>query len=432
MIYTISETIATIADCAVLFCFLIFSLSFKDLKLILRAAVTISFAVTFTIIIWVMNQLFTLEGAFIFSYFIMLFLYCRLALKGKWWHQFLMVLVGLAAIFLVNAVVSIVSASILHKEYANLLLMRNPARILLLFISKIALVSILISISAAVRRRKFILHPIQTLVSVVLLITTIIAGSAIEKLLLENLLPMPYAAIIMISLVVICILLFCFIIQLSVQNQAMIKQVFLETQLKDNEIKMKESLQWNNSIRTLQHDLNNHMAAITQYLESNEVDKAISYIEKINGKTSQYPKYTDTNNQVLNAVVDLKRMICTDQGIDLKCYIQDNLLPVEDVIFTTVFGNLFDNAIEAERNEETKEIRLMIEILGSYLHITIQNRISQSVIIDGHLPQTKKINKSNHGLGMLSVNETIDDCGGTIEYYEQNNWFVVDVLIPCL
>lgn len=432
MIYAISEVIATIVDCAVLFCFLIFTLSFKDMKPITKIIITSAFAVIFGIVILTLNHLFTLEGAFILAYFIMLFLYCRSALKGKWWHQFLIALVGLAAIFLINAVISIVSASILRKEYSNLLLMRNPARIFLLLISKITLISSLLPISIAVRRRKFILNPIQTLVSIILLIMTIVAGSTIEKMLLELLLPTPYATITMISLVIISILLLFIITQLSVQNQTMIKQVYLETRLKDDEIKMKESLQWNDSIRTLHHDLNNHLAIITQYLEMKDVEKAINYIEKINGKTSQFLKYTDTNSQVLNAMVDLKRMICRDQGIDLKCYIQDVFPIFDDAIFSTVFGNLFDNAIEAERNEEIKEIRLLIETLGSYLHITIQNRISTSVIIDGKLPQTTKKEKGNHGLGLLSVNETINNYGGAIEFCESNSWLVVDVLIPCL
>lgn len=432
MIYAFSEIIATIIDCIVLFCFLIFTLSFKEIKPIAKIIITSTFALMFGIVILILNHLFTLEGAFMLAYFIMLFIYCRFALKGQWWHQFLMVLVGLASIFLINAFISIVSASILQKEYSNLLLMRNPARILLLLISKITLIFSLMTISIAVRRRKFILNSIQTLVSIILLITTIVAGSAIEKMLLEHLFPTPYATIIMISLVIISILLLFIITQLSVQNQTMIKQVYLETRLKDDEIKLKESLQWNNSISTLQHDLNNHLAIITQYLECNDVVNAINYIEKINGKTSRFPKYTDTNSQVLNAMVDLKRMICRNEGIDLKCYIQDELPSFDDPTFSTIFGNLFDNAIEAERKEKNKEIRLLIETLGSYLHITIQNRISTSVINDGKFPGTSKKDKGDHGLGLISVNETVNNYGGAIEFCESNGWLVVDVLIPCL
>ena len=432
MIYAVSEAIATIVDCAVLFSFLIFTLSFKELRPVKKIIITSLFALMFGMVILILNNLFTLEGGFILVYFTMLFVYCRSVLKGQWWHQFLMVLVGLATIFLINAVISIVSTSVLQKEYSNLLLMRNPARILLLLISKITLLSSLLPISIAIRRRKFILNPVQTLVSIILLITTIVAGSTIEKMLLEQLLPTPYATIIMISLVIISILLLYIIIQMSVQNQTMLKQVYLETRLKDDEIKIRESLQWNDSIRTLQHDLSNHLAVITQYLENNDVKKAINYIEKINRKNSRFPKYTNTNSQVLNAVVDLKRLMCRNQGIDLKCYIQDELPTFDDAIFSTVFGNLFDNAIEAERNEKIKEIRLLIEILGSYLHITIQNRISTPVIIDGNLPKTTKKEIENHGLGLISVNEAINNYGGVIEFCESNGWFVVDVLIPCL
>lgn len=128
---------------------------------------------------------------------------------------------------------------------------------------------------------------------------------------------------------------------------------------------------------------------------------------------------------MLNAILDLKRVICKNENIDLKCYIQSNLPEFDDVAFSTIFGNLIDNAIEAE----IKEIRLAVEVLGTYLHITIQNRIQTSVLINGEFPKTTKFDNMNHGLGIYSINETIAQNNGAIEFYEQDGWFVADVLM---
>ena len=144
-------------------------------------------------------------------------------------------------------------------------------------------------------------------------------------------------------------------------------------------------------------------------------------MKKISGKLEECPNYTDTNSQILNAILDLKRVVCKNENISLKCYIQNDLPKFDDVTFST---------IEAERKENQKEIRLAIESLGTYLHITIQNRIQNSVLINGSLPKTTKSDKTNHGLGIYSIHEAIAQSNGVIHFYEKEGWFLADVLIP--
>jgi signal transduction histidine kinase len=429
MIYTISENIATAVDSIVLIFFLVHCLSFKAIRHSLKILSTVLFSTVFFLATTFLNSVSILEGIYTILYFLILFAFCRITLQGKWWHQLLLVIVGLAAIFLVNSVISIISVSILKSDYSNLLLMRNPARVFLLFLSKLSLFVLLLTISNGVRKEKIILHLMQAIVSTVTLIITIIAGIIIEKIILEHLILVQYASIIMSCLAIIDILLLFILIQFSLQNQSNLKQIALQTRLHDDEVKMQEAIQWNKSIRTLQHDLNNHMSSIFQYIENGNSDKALEYIKKISGNLMKYPIYTNTNSQMLNAILDLKRMICKDEDIALKCYIQSDLTDFDDVAFSTIFGNLMDNAIEAEKEEKNKEIRLSVETLGTYLHITIQNRIHKPVIINGELPQTTKNDKLNHGLGMYSVSETIAHNNGVIEYYEKDNWFIVDVLM---
>ncbi|MCD7891426.1 MAG: GHKL domain-containing protein [Ruminococcus sp.] len=123
-------------------------------------------------------------------------------------------------------------------------------------------------------------------------------------------------------------------------------------------------------------------------------------------------------------------MICKNEGIDIKCYVQKNLPEFDDMIFSTIFGNLIDNAIESERRENIKEIRLAIESIGTYLHITIQNRIHEPILVNGRLPKTQKKDKINHGIGMHSITETLSQIDGVIEIYERDTWFVADVILP--
>ena len=90
-----------------------------------------------------------------------------------------------------------------------------------------------------------------------------------------------------------------------------------------------------------------------------------------------------------------------------------------------------DNAIEAEKKEPNKEIRISLEMAGSFLHITIQNRIHQPVLVNGEMPDTSKKDKQNHGLGLYSVTETIERCHGVLDISENEEWIIADVLLPC-
>lgn len=429
MIYTIAEFIATVSDCVILFGFLIASLSFKKIPILPKIVITSLFSAVMILNIVILNYHFTLEGVFTVFYLIILFSFSAIVLQGKWWHQLVLCLVGLAGIFLINAIITVLSSIILNEEYDNLLLMRNPARIFLLFLSKLSLLCILIPAANIIRKKKITLHLFQGVISIIALTVSIIAGITIEKMILEHLLPPLYATIIMSSLAIINILLLFIMVQFSVQNQTQLNQVALQIRLNDDEKKLQESVQWSKSVRALRHDLSNHLISISQFIKSGEDNKALAYIEKISGNLPDAPPFTDTNNPTLNAILDLKRIICQKENINLKCYIQKDLAPFDDTAFSTVFGNIMDNAIEAEKNEQQKEIRLSLESKGAYLHITVQNRIHIPVLVNGELPNTTKRDKRNHGLGMYSVMETITQNNGAINIYEKDGWLIVDVLM---
>ena len=114
----------------------------------------------------------------------------------------------------------------------------------------------------------------------------------------------------------------------------------------------------------------------------------------------------------------------------LKTLLED-IFKVSDAFNKTDVKNAFREQIEAEIKEEQKEIRLSLEMASDYLHIIIQNRIHNSILINGNLPPTTKNDNKNHGLGIYSVTEAVSQMNGAINFREENNWFIVDVLMQC-
>ena len=430
MIYMISEFFATVTDAIALILFLIISLSWKLTSKAYKIIITVSFIGIYIADVLMLNNYIDAEGILAVTYIAVFFCYCRIALKGKWIHQLLLVLAETLVLFLINALISAVSGLIIGGNFNEIVSMRNPARIFLLIISKFSLIFTLYPIARSIKSGKWTLRWKQVIIAVLLIIFSIITGSVIEKLIFDNVLNNTYSLIILGTLSAICVLLILLVFQFSIESRIAIDNAALQTRLHDEKQKMNELINWSQSIRSLHHDINNHMMIVERYIEDDQIDKALDYIKTFNEKNRLCPSYTNTETPVLNAILDGKRMICQNNNIDLKCYLQTDPLGVDDFVFCTIFGNLLDNAIEAEQKEEKKEIRLAVETNGSFLHIVVQNRVHEPVLKDGKLPKTKKSNSENHGIGITNIISTVKQQNGSIDMYEQDNWFVADVLLP--
>lgn len=99
-----------------------------------------------------------------------------------------------------------------------------------------------------------------------------------------------------------------------------------------------------------------------------------------------------------------------------------------------IMGNAIDNAIEgAQDNKREKEC--YIEIRGkereNFYLIQIVNSTTKIVeVLDNEFIKTSKENKSMHGIGIISIKETLKKYNGqmTIEWKEY--CFTMSILIP--
>lgn len=435
MIYTVSEMIASFSECIIFIIYLILSLHFKhDRKHKNTIGVlSCSMIAIANSLFWDQNnQLLHHELFFVLTYILILFAFSRFMLQGKWWKQILLIIIGISIDFAINAVIIGVSGIVLQNQYSEIILMRNPTRVFLLLFSKITLAAILLTIGHSRKKHNLILYLDQCVLSAAVFLLSMTSGVMIERLLLEQIISSTYASIIMLGLIMIHLLLYIIVVQLLFRNRERQKHIALQTQLYDEEKKLSEYLQWNQSVKTLRHDMNNHLTVMLNYIQNGREKEAIEYIQNLLGKLSDIPHFVETNSPALNAILNLKRMVCDTDKITLKMYLPQEMPDCDIVSFSSVLGNLLDNAIEAERHEVQKEIRLSLAPKGAYLHIIVQNRISHPVLVDGKLPATSKKDKQNHGLGMLSVTDTVTQNNGAIHIYEQDGWFIVDILMTML
>ena len=319
---------------------------------------------------------------------------------------------------------------IMQNTSTDVLSMQNSIRIFLLFITKAMLCLVLTLFSFLFRRKKLMISTIQCIAMSCIFLITFLIGVTLERIQTENNIAGWEISAIIGCLIVINSILFFVLCQFSYQNKMKVNHALLNMQIQNEQQKLRDAIRWSTEIETVRHDLKNHLLCISEYICENKLESALQYIQKISDKSQkEIPRRTITKYPALNAILDLKRMICIENNIDFKSFILEEMPDIDDTDFCIVLANLLDNAIDAEVKEKEGEIRLSISTTGNYLRITVQNKISESV-----LEHNKNLNSSKecsklHGFGIQSVKETVQKNDGMQEFYEEKGWFIADVML---
>ena len=187
-----------------------------------------------------------------------------------------------------------------------------------------------------------------------------------------------------------------------------------------------------NELKILVHDFDKYCNYIDKKIAGGQEDVQ-SLTKKIKDKNKEFLIVEYTNNKALNILLSQKVKECNEKQIDFQIYAQTTDLSfIEESDMIAVFGNLIDNAIESSLLSKNKKIFLQIKIMNDkVLVITIENSADKGPIIENGKLKTRKEDKDNHGVGMLSVKQALNNYNGKLkwEYDEDKRIFVVTILI---
>ena len=146
-----------------------------------------------------------------------------------------------------------------------------------------------------------------------------------------------------------------------------------------------------------------------------------------------YDSSIRTGSEVLDVVLMEKQLYCKEHHIDLT-YLADGellaMIKAGDV--ASLFGNILDNAIEYVKTlpEQKRIIRLRVAPSGGFLCIHCENLYEGTLMLQDGLPLTDKLDKENHGFGMLSIRYIAEQYGGVCCVQQRQGNFELNILIP--
>ena len=164
------------------------------------------------------------------------------------------------------------------------------------------------------------------------------------------------------------------------------------------------------------------------------VRKSTSYLEKMEREIRVYETQNKTGNQILDAVLTNKAMICQNKEIELKFIVDGGALSfMEDMDVSALFGNMLDNAIESAEKQQEKQKRLIwlyVTKEKQFVRIRTENYCDEKIRFKNGMPVTTKKDRRLHGYGMKSIKSTVEKYHGSVVAAQENNWFELKILLP--
>lgn len=187
-------------------------------------------------------------------------------------------------------------------------------------------------------------------------------------------------------------------------------------------------------MRMLRHDMKNHIAVMNGLYRSGKTDELGEYLNGLSDSFADSLAVNDTGSEIADAIISEKRAVAETSGTKLVCDGSLKGLAINAVILCTVLSNLLDNAIEAaEQTDNERIITLTAKRTGSFYFISISNPCRGYVDVSADMITTKP-DREHHGLGLKSVRNTLEKCGGTLELSckkaGEGYVFTAEVILP--
>jgi len=181
------------------------------------------------------------------------------------------------------------------------------------------------------------------------------------------------------------------------------------------------------------HEFKNQMLCIEALAAQKKYDDLDKYIQIIcGGLVSEFPAI-QTNNVIVDAILNSKYQEMKEKKIVFVFKMSDlSEIHIQDEDVVVILSNLLNNAIEAcEQCEDKKEIKVKFVREDNAVVLSVKNTCTHKIIYkDGEIQTTKEHEKEEHGVGIKNITDTITRYGGYYAIQNTEGEFYFSAVIP--
>ena len=351
----------------------------------------------------------------------------------------------LILVFFIESIITItdyIVIMILAKIYGDITTLGGASSLigrLIIILSRLILFAILIVISRISSKKRnnvtadmsnkewiqFLIFPIFTICAVMLMVNSVMKSYH------SDIVPVYY--IIAIGLIVLNLVVFHLISEILEHSRKM-KEAQILRQQSIGQVELYNSMRENYNIqRQRTHEYKNQIVCMDMLMKKKDYSKLENYIGNISDGLDAQLDMVDTNNDVVNAILNAKYYEAIKNDVLFVLKINDlSDIKVSDEDIVTILSNLLDNAIEAAKQCDVGKRTVKIKLLSEddVLSIAVTNAYKTEPMLteDGYIRTTKN-NKEEHGWGIRNIVATLEkyDAEYIIDY--KNGEFVFSIMM---
>ena len=180
----------------------------------------------------------------------------------------------------------------------------------------------------------------------------------------------------------------------------------------------------------LRHDFRQHILVIIQLSEAGKFSELREYLSQFKDKAGKHYKgYCD--NAAVDAIASYYTAFAESQDtrIDWSLNLPKSL-PLRESEYCVILGNLLENALRAVKNlsPEQRHVKVISSLLSeTIIGISVDNPFSGKMKFGRNgLPRS---DREGHGIGLVSVLNTVKHYDGSMNVRAKKNIFSVDIVL---
>lgn len=157
-------------------------------------------------------------------------------------------------------------------------------------------------------------------------------------------------------------------------------------------------------LRRFRHDIRNINKTVKSLLEAGKTDEAMKLLDESSVEAEKTSGVTLCRCNIINTVLYMKSNEAKEHGIAILCNVtESSACKLSDIDISRVLLNLCDNAINAAKECEKKQIKIDIEINDKLIKINTENH---------YIPSKTKRPSPEHGNGTKIIKQISKKYGG--------------------
>ncbi len=201
-----------------------------------------------------------------------------------------------------------------------------------------------------------------------------------------------------------------------------------------NQTEMYRSISENfDSQKRKTHEYKNQIVCIESLLGNKKYQELEKYVKEIYGHLDKELDAINTNNVIVNAILNTKYQEADAKGIVFVFRVNDlSQIRIKDEDVVTILSNLLNNAIEAcEKCDDKKVIKLKFVNEDEMIIIAVKNTFNHPICYENGEIKSSKISRiEEHGIGIKNIIKVIEKYGGSYIIEDSKNEFYFSIIIP--